>query len=167
MEYILKKHLLVVTLLAAALAGCSDNRYPQPVYQQPVAAAPVVYQQPVAPAPVIIQQAAPAHSDGLLTGALVGGAVGYMAGRSNTPSAPSANTTTINKTVIVKQYAAPVAAPVAVPPMQRSVPVMTPVVRPAPVMQRSVSVTPTPTRMSLSKPAPSTPKSIGGFSRRR
>lgn len=148
MEYILKKHLLIVSLLAAALAGCSDTR--QPVYQQP-AAAPVVYQQPVSPAPVIIQQAAPAHSsgDGMMTGALVGGALGYMAGRSNTPSAPSSNTT-INKTVIVKQYATPAS-----------------VVRTAPVMQRSVVVKPTPTRMSISKPSMSTPKSVGGFSRRR
>lgn len=103
----MKKSIIVIAAIAAALAGCNDHtRYveqPQVIQQQPQ----VVYQQAqVAPAPVIINQA-PSHGDGLATGMLAGAALGMVAGHAMSgPSyhPPARQTTVINKTVVVKNY---------------------------------------------------------------
>lgn len=161
----MKSKVLAIALLAT-LAACSNDHYqprpqvvaaPQPQYVEQ--AAPVVVQQQpqvvVAPAPVVVQQAAPAHGgDHMLTGALMGGALGYMAGRSNSgPSYVDRHPVVVNKTVVVKNYNAP-----------KNVTVSNNTTKIAPA--RSFAPSPSPARLSLSKPsAPS--RSFGGFSRRR
>jgi len=119
----MKKTLLAVALMAS-LAGCYDNHQPAYTtqYQQPQ----VVQQAPAvmaAPAPVVVQEHHSGASD-----MLMGGALGYMLGRSTSAPAPAAgyhggeyNRTTVNKTVVNKtvivqnNHPAPVAAPIAKP----------------------------------------------------
>lgn len=142
--------------MAVALAACSDHHtyQPQPqVYQQP---APVVVQNPVqqptvvaAPAPVIINQAPAASSDHMMTGALMGGALGYMAGRGSSSGTTYVDRrpVIVNKTTVVKQYNAPKTVNVT--------------------QQRSTYVPPSSPKLSLSKSSSSSSRSFGGFSRRK
>ena len=126
----------VLTLIASAvlLAACGPSpqpvyqQQPQIVYQQP---APVQYQQPAPVAPVIVQQ----HDNGVSTGAAVvgaaaAGALGYMAGKSNT--APTSPTVIREKTVIIKEVPAAAAPAVAPKPVPAPAPVVAPKPTPAP-----------------------------------
>lgn len=114
----MKNKIIVMCAVVAVLSACGPT--PQPVQQAPVAQVMQPMAAPVAAAgqPIIINQPAPAAhsgSDGMLTGALVGGAVGYMAGSAGNRSnnsydrgyrAPN-RTTVINKTVVVNKYVQP------------------------------------------------------------
>jgi hypothetical protein len=107
-----KTKIAVAVLIAAAFAGCYDR----PQYAQPVAQSAPMVAAPAAAAPVIVNQA-PAHSG---TGdMLMGGALGYLLGRSSggsgsgnnggdTHRTTTVNKTVVNKTVIVQQAPRPV-----------------------------------------------------------
>jgi len=107
-----KTKIAVAVLIAAALAGCYDR----PQYAQPVAQSAPMVAAPAAAAPVIVNQA-PAHSG---TGdMLMGGALGYLLGRSSGGGGgggnyggdthrTTVNKTVVNKTVIVQQASRPV-----------------------------------------------------------
>jgi hypothetical protein len=91
------------------IAACSQQ--PAPVYQQG---------QP-GNAPVVVNQAPSNDGPGFLTGMLAGGLLGHMIGRNSGPSyAPGYGSavapapTVINRTTVIKNYAAPatVTAPV-------------------------------------------------------
>lgn len=115
----MKTKVIVGLLLSMSLVACSDK--PVPAVQTPTAA-------PVAAAgqPIIINQApAASNNDGMLTGAVMGAAAGYMVGNSGNRNSgydnrnyPQNKTTVINKTVVVKQYAQP--KPVSTPPKKVS-----------------------------------------------
>lgn len=155
------KKLLLVCSLAIALSACHDNPAPQQTtqglqgyaFQQPPAVT-----APAQPAPnvTVVTQAAPAPSnDGMLTGALLGGVAGYMAGSANRQPdyhsrpvyvAPRTvyNTKIVKQKIIVNSVAAP--APVVKP----VVPV---VAKPAPTLSLAKTSSPS--------------KSFGGFQRRK
>lgn len=140
----MKKSLLMIAVVLA-LAACSERApAPAPVVT-PVAAA-----ASGAPQVIVIQQPAAQQSNGVGT-ALAAGAIGFMAGNALSNSsravapAPVAPTI-VNRTVIVKQYAAP--APVVAPK-----PALTSVAAPAP-------------KLSLSKTFTPSKSSFGGFRRR-
>lgn len=111
----MKKTLLAVSVLFA-LAGCNQST---PAYNQAqYAPAPQVVAAPAA-APVIVNQPAQDHT---ASNMLMGGALGYMLGRSHTNGGGSVggdtvNRTTVNKTVVNKtvivqnNHPAPVPAP--------------------------------------------------------
>lgn len=147
----MKKTFLILAL-AATLVACHDNSAPQQqgyAFTQPpvvTAPTPAVVQTP-APQTVVVQQQP--QSDHMLTGALLGGALGYMAGSANrqpdyhsrpvyVDRRPVYNTTVVQKKVFVVNQ--------------------TPKAAPAPVY----SPKPAPT-LSLSKSS----SSFGGFNRRK
>ncbi len=126
------KKTVFTCVLVAILAGCNNHTQQPYTYAQP---------QVIAPAPVVVQQSS---DNGVLTGALIGGAVGYMAGKvANTqssyhvPQVVNHNTTIIQKNVVVNKPR----------PTYTSIPV--------PVQRLSLSKTTT------------TSSSFGGFSRRK
>jgi hypothetical protein len=178
----MKKNLLVLAVAMSFLAGCGEDKPTNPVPPgvfATQAAAPTPAAPTPAAAPVIINQA-PAHSGGdTMTGALAGAALGYAlgsAGRNDNPryyddrryGYDRPTQTTINKTVIVKQYVkeAPKPTVQAVPttPLVKSVPVT-----PSKVIPAAPSpVTPTVAKkLSLDKPSVSKSSSFSGFSRRK
>lgn len=129
------KKIFLAALMAVSLAACHDNNYPQYQTQNPN----VGVQQPV-------YVAAPAQSNngGVLTGALLGGAAGFMAGKLSNRSAAAApapvNHTTIIQQKVVKNI------------VVNQAPKVAPVSTPAP-------------RLSLAKPVKSV--SFGGFNKRK
>lgn len=133
----MKKIFAIIPLILLTACGgkpdtpqVAQQPQPTPVVQQ---APQQVVQQP--PQQVIVQQAPQqSHDSGLLTGAVMGMALGHMmSGSSNNGGGATnvtRNTTVVNKTVVVQQ------APKAVPPTPA------PVARPAPVVQRTVVSSP-------------------------
>ena len=107
----MKKTLLVLTVVAALTACTRQNDY----VATPVAA-PMVVEQP--------------SNNGTVTGALLGGVAGYMLGKNSAKqnAVPSYstqqpvihNTTVINKTVVVKNYAKPITPSVNAAPSRLS-----------------------------------------------
>ncbi len=157
MENVLKKTLLCLCLITA-LVGCENKALPS--YATPTTQA---IPAQVAPAPV---QAAPHSDNSALTGALIGGALGYMAGRSNSTPTPSYQPPVVNRTVVVNRYItqAPKPAYVAPTPVTayKSVPVS--VAKTIPSAPAPVKVE-TAKKISLNKPSSSS-SSFGGFNRR-
>jgi hypothetical protein len=129
------KKIFLAALVALSLAACHDNNYPQYQTQAPAVVAP--------PAVVVAQQ--PSGNGGVLTGALLGGAAGFMAGKLSNRGAAAApapvyHVTNVTQNVTKKVYVnKPAAAPV--------------VAAPAP-------------KLSLSKPV-KTSSSFGGFNKRK
>jgi predicted lipid-binding transport protein (Tim44 family) len=118
------------------LTACGGKPEPTLVAQQSQPT-PAVQQSPQQPPQQVIVQQAPqqSHDSGLLTGAVMGMALGHMMSNSSNNSSSAAtnvtrNTTIVNKTVVVQQ------APKAVPPTPA------PVARPAPSVQRATVSSP-------------------------
>ena len=151
---------VLALVIAIVLTGCGESpppvAAPVPQYQQP---APVAQ----APAPVIVQ-AAP-QQDNFMRDALIGGALGYMAGSSGrNNAAPQQAPVVINKTYVTKTYnTPPVAKPVAPPPAPKPVALLPP---PKPAAQPPAPrpAAPPPPRVSYSFTAPA--RSTGAYSRK-
>jgi hypothetical protein len=130
------KKIFLAALMAVSMAACHDNNYPQYQTQNPNAGV----QQPV-----YVSAPAQSNNGGVLTGALLGGAAGFMAGKLSTRNA-AASPAPVNHTTIIQQK---VVKNVTV----NHAPVVAPVAAPAP-------------KLSLSKPV-KTSSNFGGFNKRR
>lgn len=125
------KKIFLAALMAMSLAACHDNNYPQYQTTNPnVGVAQPVYVAPQS-----------SGTGSVLTGAVLGGAAGYMAGKLSNRSAAAAPAP-VNHTTIIQQK------------VVKNIVVAPKVATPAPAP-----------RLSLAKPVKSA--SFGGFNKRK